>query len=86
MCLYSYLLQFPVLSAPVTKDEVTPLGLAVIYSAGKLEIIKYLVKECHVEVNGERINTCTIKPFKLLFKNYTSRLYNCCTYSTFLVL
>ncbi len=46
-----HLLQFPILPAPVTKDGLTPLGLAV--REGKLDVIKCLVKECHVEVNGE---------------------------------
>ena len=37
-------------AAPVTKSGDTVLGLAV--REGKLDIIKYLVTECSVSVNG----------------------------------
>ncbi len=36
----------------VTRDGLTPLGLAV--REGKLDTIKYLIMECNVDVNGTR--------------------------------
>ena len=40
-------------AAPVTKSGLTPLGLAV--SQGKLDVIKWLIDEHKVDVNGERL-------------------------------
>ena len=37
--------------APVTKQGESPLAVAV--CEGSLDVIKYLVKECNVNVNGE---------------------------------
>ena len=44
---------FILLPAPVTKSGLTPLGLAV--SKGKLDVIKWLIDEHKVDVNGERL-------------------------------
>ena len=44
-------LLFPPTTAPVTKSGDTMLGLAV--RKGQLDIIKFLVTECSVSVNGE---------------------------------
>ena len=41
-------------TAPVTKSGDTMLGLAV--CEGQLDIIKYLVTECSVSVNGEHVS------------------------------
>ena len=38
-------------TAPVTKQGELPLAVAVRY--GNLDVVKYLVKECNVNVNGE---------------------------------
>ena len=43
---------FSLTTAPVTRSEDTMLGLAV--CKGQLDIIKYLVTECSVSVNGEQ--------------------------------
>ena len=45
-------LVFPPTTAPVTKSGDTMLGLAV--RKGQFDIIKYLVTECSVSVNGEQ--------------------------------
>ncbi len=37
----------------VTRDGLTPLGLAV--SKGHLHIMKFLIKECNVAVNGKLV-------------------------------
>jgi len=41
------------LPAPVTQPGLTPLGFAV--SKGKLDVVKFLVRECKANVNGERV-------------------------------
>ena len=38
-------------TAPVTKQRESPLAVAV--CEGSLDVIKYLVKECNANVNGE---------------------------------
>ncbi len=76
-----HLLQFLLFHAvPVTKDGLTPLGLAV--SEGRLYVIKCLVKECHVEVNGEGMHNKSISvAYEYM---HTDSIFNCCKYSTFL--
>ena len=37
----------------VTSDELTPLGLAV--RVGKLDTIKYFIRECNVDINGKLV-------------------------------
>ncbi len=43
------------LTAPVTKNGDTALGLAICLE--KLDLVKYLVTECGVDINGESSRT-----------------------------
>ncbi len=74
----------------MTGDGLTPLGLAV--SRGELDIIKYLIMECNVDVNGKLVTRAQLYQNKstsnnketaaLLFHNYNVLykfviVYNC---------
>ncbi len=43
----------PLTIGAVTRDGLTPLGLAV--REGKLDTIKYLITQCNVAVNGKLV-------------------------------
>ena len=61
-------LVFPLTTAPVTKSGDTMLGLAV--RKRQLDIIKYLVTECSVSVNGEQ--SVFVSPTTVVLEIYAS--------------